>query len=828
MAGKQKTEINKIYLSDRLRAIIAQSEAYPVTVIEAPLGFGKTEAMRFYLREEQVSHVWMTVSEGSAESFWKQFCSVFSRIDRDIGMELDKNGFSSDRSRMMASVRMISQFSSERPVFFVIDDYHLVLSPGIDRFFELIARENTENLHFVLMGRHWFNSCREELQLKGFLYIITEDDLRLTREECGWYFESQGILLTVAQAEQICSEAEGWISALFFILEEYRNPERISAENRISSLLEGSLYSEYSEDRKDFLLRVSIFDEFTKEQARFVRRKADPSRILDTVTATGGLIRFDAKEKTYHMHNMFSRFLREKLEEQPREYITEVYRHGGDWYYLNRQYHFAIYYYYRSGDYNEMLKAFERDKGSSLSGRNHYKILRAFEECPAAIRSRHPVANLLFARQLCLMGESERLKKVIKELRVYFETESLSESRRREMYGEYFMLLSSLSQNHLEKMIFWQQKASRHLPRPSLIEGAGCTFTGGSPSILCMFYRQPSGADRLAERMHDSRPLHNRLTDRKGSGAEYLLEAEIEYNRGNFQRSEILSWRAHLLAREAKQTEILICALFLQARIALLRGESEKGRELTEEIRRTANRSGKVLLKDMSEICISFIYAAFHQTDHLPEWIYEGDFAGSGLYRPAWSFGYIVYGRILTERGQYARYLGEIDRLAEYARASSAVLTEIYLYIYAAVSCSEMKMEEEADRWIAEAFRLAADDGFCLPFAENGQKLMPVLKRWKYEGEYSSFVRQVIKVFAKRGENLSFCAEDAETALISVLTEREQKIALLVAQGRTNGQIAEELSIAEITVKKSLSGIYSRLGLKNRAALAKHISSVRS
>ena len=79
MAGKQKMEMKKIYISDRLRAKIAQSEAYPVTVIEAPLGFGKTEAMRYYLKEEQIPHVWMTVSDGSAESFWSQFCSVFSR-----------------------------------------------------------------------------------------------------------------------------------------------------------------------------------------------------------------------------------------------------------------------------------------------------------------------------------------------------------------------------------------------------------------------------------------------------------------------------------------------------------------------------------------------------------------------------------------------------------------------------------------------------------------------------------------------------------------------------------------------------------------------------
>lgn len=105
---------------------------------------------------------------------------------------------------------------------------------------------------------------------------------------------------------------------------------------------------------------------------------------------------------------MFADFLQEKLEEQRREYIDEVYRHGADWYYLNREYYPATLYYYRSHDYNEMLKAFERDKANGLSARSRETMIEAFDECPKAIRMRHPMANLLFAKQLSMMNEKER------------------------------------------------------------------------------------------------------------------------------------------------------------------------------------------------------------------------------------------------------------------------------------------------------------------------------------------------------------------------------------------------------------------------------------
>ena len=45
------------------------------------------------------------------------------------------------------------------------------------------------------------------------------------------------------------------------------------------------------------------------------------------------------------------------------------------------------------------------------------------------------------------------------------------------------------------------------------------------------------------------------------------------------------------------------------------------------------------------------------------------------------------------------------------------------------------------------------------------------------------------------------------------LTEREQEVLKLVAQAKTNTQIAEELFIADCTVDTHLHNIYNKLGL---------------
>jgi DNA-binding CsgD family transcriptional regulator len=59
-----------------------------------------------------------------------------------------------------------------------------------------------------------------------------------------------------------------------------------------------------------------------------------------------------------------------------------------------------------------------------------------------------------------------------------------------------------------------------------------------------------------------------------------------------------------------------------------------------------------------------------------------------------------------------------------------------------------------------------------------------------------------------------------------VLTKRELQIAGLVALGRVNKQIAADLHISEWTVSSHLRRIFSKLGVRSRAALAYRCASL--
>ena len=58
----------------------------------------------------------------------------------------------------------------------------------------------------------------------------------------------------------------------------------------------------------------------------------------------------------------------------------------------------------------------------------------------------------------------------------------------------------------------------------------------------------------------------------------------------------------------------------------------------------------------------------------------------------------------------------------------------------------------------------------------------------------------------------------------SGLTEREREIALLVAAGRTNREVAEQLVLSTRTIEAHLRNVYGKLGVRSRVELTRELA----
>jgi DNA-binding NarL/FixJ family response regulator len=68
--------------------------------------------------------------------------------------------------------------------------------------------------------------------------------------------------------------------------------------------------------------------------------------------------------------------------------------------------------------------------------------------------------------------------------------------------------------------------------------------------------------------------------------------------------------------------------------------------------------------------------------------------------------------------------------------------------------------------------------------------------------------------------------EPAPPAPDATLSEREREVVTLIASGSTNREIADELYLSPHTVKEYTSGVYRKLGVRNRAQAVRRAQSL--
>ncbi len=77
-----------ICFSDKLISKFDSFIAFPCTVIEAPMGYGKTTLIKSVIESFNYPSVWQKVYENGAQEFWKGFCKAISKIDENCAQGL--------------------------------------------------------------------------------------------------------------------------------------------------------------------------------------------------------------------------------------------------------------------------------------------------------------------------------------------------------------------------------------------------------------------------------------------------------------------------------------------------------------------------------------------------------------------------------------------------------------------------------------------------------------------------------------------------------------------------------------------------------------------
>ena len=217
---RPKWTLNTIYISERLQERLRPISRCALTTVVAPMGYGKTTAVNWYLAErakaEDAAIVRISVYSDHLAIFWKSVQDAF----KHAGIPLLR-GYACPDDAAGASLLaddLCHGLAGRGRVYIFIDDFHLLTDGRITEFLCALVNRLPENVHLIVASRDRFLPGDAVMRLGSRVYPIGAEHLRLNHTELSIYAHRCGTDLTDAQVETLLHASEGWFSAVYLNL----------------------------------------------------------------------------------------------------------------------------------------------------------------------------------------------------------------------------------------------------------------------------------------------------------------------------------------------------------------------------------------------------------------------------------------------------------------------------------------------------------------------------------------------------------------------------------------------------------------------------------
>ncbi|MBU5335441.1 helix-turn-helix transcriptional regulator [Intestinibacter bartlettii] len=804
---------NEVYVNKKLAQKINKINSYKLTVVEAPMGYGKTTAIKIYLNKFHTNYYWQNIYSDSDIAFWQGFCRIISKMDKNAGSCLKNIGLPKDNIMLEECIELINSIYIKEETAIILDDYHLIDNKNLDELFYNLVKSMDSKIHLIIITRNTPDIELEELKLKKLVNYITKDYLEFDKDDIKKYYKLCGIDLNSLNTNDVYKKSEGWISVIYLLMLNYIEFNTIEISENIYELVEKLVYEPFEDRFKDFLLRLCVFDQFTLEQVKFVTDDEDVDFLIKELTQVNAFVKYDKKNKVYLFHAIFRTCLLEKLKEKDDDYKKEVYKKGGLWFYKKGKYVLSMDYFYKAGDYESFLNTLVQDKGNSITGEIKDRFIECMENCPNEFKQKNHLALLVYARRLFTYNEMKLFGKVCDQ---FYENlandKNIDDKERNQLIGEMKLILSFTKHNNIEAMLCLHKEACELMYKPSTIMTNKSTWTFGSPSVLYMYYREKGKLQEQVKIMRSAMPYYYKITENHGKGADYIMEAEVCFNQGDILNAEIALGKAMLECD--RYSGILCCALFLKLRIFIYKGMYEEFLTLMEEIEDKIYINELHMFSDTLDLIRAYIYSNLKEESKIPKWIANGKFENTRLLFPTMPLVNFVYTKVLISKKEYVKVVALYDKNIAMARIYPTLLCEIFENIHLSIAYYNLGKKEDAIKKLEDALEIGMSDKLYMIFAENYEDIQKLLDEIYQNGNFKKEIDEIRKLKKPYVEFLKIVKK--QQSKLIMLSEREMEVAKLAAQGFTNNEIAQILFLSVNTVKTILKTVFKKLCIKSR------------
>ena len=326
---------------ERLLAKLSGAHNFRLALVTSPAGYGKTTLISQWAAGKS-DLGWYSLDEGDNQQ--ERFASyLIAAIQQATNGHCVTSEVMVQKRQYASLSSLFSQLFIElaewhRPLYVVIDDYHLITNPVIHESMRFFLRHQPENLTLVVLSRNLPQLGIANLRVRDQLLEIGSQQLAFTHQEAKQFFDCRLTSpIEASESSRLCDDVAGWATALQLIaLSARQNNSPTHQSARRLAGINASHLSDYLVDEvlnsvdlttRHFLLKSSLLRSMNDALIVRVTGIENGQLQLEEIERQGlFLTRMDDPGEWFSYHPLFGSFLRQRCQWEMAAELPEIHR----------------------------------------------------------------------------------------------------------------------------------------------------------------------------------------------------------------------------------------------------------------------------------------------------------------------------------------------------------------------------------------------------------------------------------------------------------------------------------------------------------------------
>ena len=842
----------------------------PLTLVSAPAGYGKTTLMSEWRAGVgcDYSSAWLSLDtdDNDSTSFLMYIIAALATL---------KHGFGETTSALLQSTpplsdrvilsNLINELGKIEDNFsLILDDYHVITAHPIHEAVTYLLDHLPSQMHLVILTRADPPLPLSRLRARNHLAEIRAADLRFTVEEAAAFLKQvMGLSLSIDQITALERRTEGWVAGLQ--LAALSMQSRADVQNFVSSFTGSHHYIvDYLADEvlnsqpgpvRDFLLRTSILDRLTSTLCNALTNHTDGQMILENLEHTNlFVVPLDDERHWYRYHHLFADVLRDRLGQNYPDVAPELHHRAAVWYEQNQFIESAVEHTFAAKDYHGVERLFRLYFYQQILPKRSASVFRWFETFPKDFLQQNPWLCIAYAWLLWGRGNRDAAEihlnyaqqKLAQQIPIESSTPDDPEFASLTAEILAFQGLISTTKGDLEHATQLASQALTIAPETSYTirsmafldlylvhrdrgefdkaieacnQAISTSIEGGLSAIIIDAFNNLAFMYIIQGQLNRAEKIYReglqyfeneRRSGYPGCRIFFIYLAGIYYEWNNLDEAERLAIRALELSEPAYWWLMLYGRVFL-ARLQRAKGNWPAALKLLAEAEALLQQLQGTSFENELKAHLARLQAELGKSNEAAQWVHSVTLD----IRERLSIQHYILAfqlaHTLSALGREDELLTLLSQIEPIVTAQKCLYWQIEVLVLQAVAWQKKANPGHALTCLDKAIFLAEQEGYVRIFLDEGEPMAILLQHAAKKGIHPAYVRRLLSAASSADKRTTLAQP-----LLEPLSERELEILRLVAEGKSNQQIAAALIIATGTVKKHLNNIFGKLSVQSR------------